>query len=103
MPEPSQPSTDPATEVSATHGVDSIGIGPTVGATHGADLTVKKTKVLVSKEAPLKDAPPAVAPKKVRKLKDEVGLVAVAAAKARANEATQQAEKSQRQEMKAQG
>ncbi|RWW66131.1 hypothetical protein BHE74_00026520 [Ensete ventricosum] len=65
MPEPSQPSTDPATEASVTHGVDPIGIGPTVGATHGADLTVKKTKVLVSKEAPHKDAPPAVAPKKV--------------------------------------
>ncbi|RWW88078.1 hypothetical protein BHE74_00003060 [Ensete ventricosum] len=62
--EPSQPSTVPIVEASATRGANPTGIGPMIGPTRGADPPAKKTKVLVSKEAPHKDAPPTVTPKK---------------------------------------
>ncbi|RRT69141.1 hypothetical protein B296_00010670 [Ensete ventricosum] len=62
--EPSQPSIIPIVEASATRGANPTGIGPMIGPTRGADPPAKKTKVLVSKEAPHKDALPTVTPKK---------------------------------------
>ncbi|RWW63981.1 hypothetical protein BHE74_00028812 [Ensete ventricosum] len=60
----SQPPWGPTVEASATRGAEPIGTAPLMGVTCGAESSVEKIKVLVSKKVPRKDAPPVTAPKK---------------------------------------